>query len=80
LPTYLLLLALIIFKVGCHVDCSILGLKAALTIKCLPNLVAFAAATNLPYQVLRICFNTDSFVIGVDTYALVMMGNHLDQF
>jgi hypothetical protein len=55
-------------------------LKAALTIKCLPNLVAFAAANNLPYQVLGICFNTNSFVIGVNTYALVMMGNHLDQF
>ena len=55
-------------------------LRAALTIKRLPNLVAFAAATNLPYQVPRIHFDTNSFVIGIDTYALVTMGNRLDQF
>jgi hypothetical protein len=79
-PTYLLPLALIIFKVGCCVKHSMRHLKVALTIKCLPNLVAFAVATNLPYQVPRICFNTNSFVIGVDTYALVTMGNHPDHF
>jgi hypothetical protein len=80
MPSYLLPLALITFKVGCHVECSMRCLKAALTIKCLPNLVAFAAATDLPYQVPRICIDNNSFVIGVDTYALVTMGNHLDQF
>jgi hypothetical protein len=52
----------------------------ALSIKHLPNLIAFAAATNLPYQVPRIRFNTNSFVIGIDTGALVTMGNRLDQF
>jgi hypothetical protein len=55
-------------------------LKAALTIKCLPKLVAFAAATNLPYQVPRIRFDTNSFIIGVDTYALITLGNRTDQF
>jgi hypothetical protein len=34
----------------------------------------------LPYQVPRICFDTDSFVIGVDTFASITLGNHLDQF
>jgi hypothetical protein len=43
-------------------------------------LVVFAVANNLPYQVPRICFVTDSFVIGINTYALVAMGNRLDQF
>jgi hypothetical protein len=50
-PTYLLPLALITFKVGCHVEHSLSRLWVALTIKCLPKLVAFAAATQLPYQV-----------------------------
>jgi hypothetical protein len=80
MPAYLLPLALIIFKVGCRVECSICRLKAALTTKRLPNLIAFAAANNLPYQVPRICFNMDFFVIGIDTYALVTMSNCLDQF
>jgi hypothetical protein len=80
MPTYLLTLALIVFKVGCCVDYSMRRLKAALTIKHLPNLVAFAAAINLPYQVPRICFDTNSFVISADTYVLVTMGNCLDQF
>jgi hypothetical protein len=79
-PTYLLPLALIIFKVGCSAKHSMRRLKAALTIKRLPKLIAFAMATNLPYQVPRIRFNTDSFVIGVDTYASVTMGNCPDQF
>jgi hypothetical protein len=55
-------------------------LRAALTIKRLPNLVAFAVATDIPYQVPRIRFDTNSFVIGIDTYALVTMGDRLDQF
>jgi hypothetical protein len=46
----------------------------------LPKLVAFAAATQFPYQVPRVYFNTDSFVIGVDTFASIMLGNHPDQF
>jgi hypothetical protein len=78
--TYLLPLALIVFKVGCCVKHSMRPLKAALTIKCLPNLIAFAAATNIPCKVPRICFNTNSFVIGVDTYTLVTMENCPDQF
>jgi hypothetical protein len=55
-------------------------LKTALTIKQLPKLVAFAAATQLPYQVPRIRFDTDSFVIGTDTFDSVMLGNHPSQF
>jgi hypothetical protein len=55
-------------------------LKGALTIKNLPKLLAFVATTNLPYQVPRICFNTDSFVISVNTFASIMLGNHPDQF
>jgi hypothetical protein len=47
-PTYLLPLALITFKVGCHVEPSLHRIKVALTIKRLPKLVAFAAATQLP--------------------------------
>jgi hypothetical protein len=78
--TYLLPLALIAFKVGCQVENSVRSLKAALTIKQLPNLVAFAATTQLPYQVSRIHFNADSFVIGVDTFASNTLGNHPDQF
>jgi hypothetical protein len=46
----------------------------------MPKIVAFAASTTLPYQVPRICFDTNSFVIGVDTFALITLGNHLDQF
>jgi hypothetical protein len=79
-PTYLLPLALIVFKVGCCIEYSMRCLKAALTIKHLPNLVAFATATNLPYQVPRIHFNTNSFVISIDSYALVTMGNRPHQF
>ncbi len=79
-PTYLLPLALIAFKVGCHVEHSVRHLKAALTINCLLKLVAFAAATDLPYQVPRICFKTNSFVIGVNTFASTTLGNHPDQF
>jgi hypothetical protein len=48
--------------------------------QCLPKIVAFAASTTLPYQVLRICFDTDSFVISVDTFASIMLRNHPDQF
>jgi hypothetical protein len=48
MPTYPLPLSLIIFKVGCHVEYSMCRFKAALSIKYLPNLVAFAATTNLP--------------------------------
>jgi hypothetical protein len=79
-PTYLLPLALITFKVGCHVEHSLRRIKAALTIKRLPNLVAFTVATQLPYQVPRIHFDTDSFVIGVDTFASITLGNHPNQF
>jgi hypothetical protein len=52
----------------------------ALTIERLPKLVAFTAATQLPYQVPRIRFNTDSFVICVNTFASIALGNHPDQF
>jgi hypothetical protein len=34
----------------------------------------------LPYQVPRICFDTNSFVIGVDTFASITLGNCLDLF
>jgi hypothetical protein len=79
-PTCLLPLALIAFKDGCQVKHSIRCLKTALTIKQLPKLVAFATATQLRYQVSRICFDTDPFVIGVDTFASITLGNHPDQF
>jgi hypothetical protein len=46
----------------------------------LPKLFAFAAASQLPYQVPRIHFNTNSFVIGVDTLASLTLGNHPNQF
>jgi hypothetical protein len=79
--TYLLPLVLISFKVGCRVEHSLRHLRAALNMhQCLPKIVAFAVSTTLPYQVPRICFNTDSLVIGVDTFASIMLGNHLDQF
>ncbi len=74
-PTHFLPLALIAFKVGCRVEHSVRHLKAALTINCLPKFVAFAATTDLPYQVPRICFDTNSFVIGVDTFASITLGN-----
>jgi hypothetical protein len=81
IPTYLLPLALIAFKVGCQVEHSVRRLKAALTINhCLPKIVAFSAATNLPYQVPRVHFDTNSFVIGVDTFASITLGNCPDQF
>jgi hypothetical protein len=73
-------MALIAFKVGCRVKNSLHRLKAALTIERLPKLVAFAAATLLPYQVPRMHFNTDSFVIGINTFASFMIGNHSDKF
>jgi hypothetical protein len=62
------------------VEHSMRRLKVALTINCLPKIVAFAAATNLPYQVPRICFDTNSFVICANTYASIMLGNHPNQF
>jgi hypothetical protein len=37
-------------------------------------------ATNLPYQVPRIRFDTNSFIIGVDTFASITLRNHPDQF
>jgi hypothetical protein len=81
IPTYLLPLVLIAFKVGCRVEHSVRHLKAALTINhCLPKIVAFATATNLPYQVPRICFDTNSFVIGMDTFASITLRNCPDQF
>jgi hypothetical protein len=52
----------------------------ALTINCLPKLVAFAVVTDLLFQVPRIRFDTDSFVIGVDTFASITLGNHPNQF
>jgi hypothetical protein len=79
-PTYLLPLALIVFKVGCQVEHSIHRLKVALTTKQLPKLVAFAAAAQMPYKVPRICFDTNSFVIGVTIFASVTLRNHPNQF
>ncbi len=73
-------MALIAFKVGCRVENSVRRLKAALTIERLPKLVAFAAATQSPYQVPRMRFDTNSFVIGINTFASIMLGNHPDQF
>jgi hypothetical protein len=79
--TYLLTLALISFKVGCCVEHSLCRLRAALNMhQCLPKIVAFTASTTLPYQVPSIRFDTDSFVIGVDTFASIMLRNHPDQF
>jgi hypothetical protein len=46
----------------------------------LPKLIAFAVATQFPYQVPRIRFKTNSFVVGIDTFASIMFGNHPDQF
>ncbi len=79
-PTYFLPMALIIFKVVYQVKNSVRHLKAALTIKRLPKLATFGAATRLPYQVPRIRFDTNSFVIGVNTFASITLGNHPDQF
>jgi hypothetical protein len=79
--TYLLPLALISFKVGCCVKHSLCRLRAALNMhQCLPKIVTFATSTTLPYEVPSICFDTDSFVIGVETFASIMLGNHPDQF
>jgi hypothetical protein len=81
IPTYLLPLALIAFKVGCRVEHSVHCLKAALTINnCLPKIITFAATTNLPYQVPRIRFDTNFFVIGVDTFTSFTLRNCPDQF
>ncbi len=80
IPTYLLPLSLVAFKVGCHVEHSLRRLRVPLTIERLPKLVAFAAATNLPYYVPRICLNTNSFVIGLETLASITPGNHPNQF
>jgi hypothetical protein len=80
IPTYLLPLAQITFKVGCHVEHPLNRLRAALTIERLPKLVAYATATQLPYQVPRIHVDTNSFVIGLDTLTSITLGNHPDQF
>ncbi len=81
MPTYLIPLALISFKVSCRVEHSLHRLRAALNInQCMPKIVAFAASTTLHYQVPRIHFDTNSFVISVDTFALITLGNHPDQF
>ncbi len=34
----------------------------------------------MPYQVPRNCFDIDSFVIGVNTFASITLKNHPDQF
>ncbi len=79
--TYLLPLALISFKVGCRVKHSLRHLRAALNMhQCLPKIVTFAASTTLPYQVPSIRFDTDSFVIGVDTFTSITLCNNPDQF
>jgi hypothetical protein len=81
MPTYLLPLALIAFKVGCQVEHSLRCLRASLTInQYMPKIVAFAASATLPYQVPRIHLDTGSFVISVDTFASISLGNHLGQF
>jgi hypothetical protein len=64
-------MTLIAFKVGCRVKNSIRNLKAALTIEQLPELIAFAATTQLPYQVPMMCFDTNSFVIGINTFTSI---------
>ncbi len=46
----------------------------------MPKLVAFAAAAQLLYQVPRIRFDTNSFLIGINTFASVTLGNHPNQF
>jgi hypothetical protein len=47
MPTYLLPLALIAFKVGCCVEHSLRRLRAALNIiQCMPKIVAFVASTT----------------------------------
>jgi hypothetical protein len=79
-PTYIVPLALFAFKVGCRVEHFIRHLKTAHTINQLPTLVAFAAATQLLYQVSRICFDTNFFIINVNTFASIALGNHPDQF
>ncbi len=73
-------MAPIAFKVGCRVKNSVRRLKAAVTIERLPKLVAFAAATQLPYQVPRMRSSTNSFIISVDTFTSITLGNHPDQF
>jgi hypothetical protein len=74
MPTYLLLLALIAFKVGFHIEHSLHCLRAALTKdQCLPKISAFSASAILPYQVPRICFDSNSFVISVDTFASITL-------
>jgi hypothetical protein len=79
--TYLLPLALISFKVGCRVEHSLHRLQAALNItQCLPKVVALAASTTLLYHVPRIHFDTNLFVIGMDTFASISLSNHPDQF
>jgi hypothetical protein len=80
MPTYLIPLALISFKVGCHVKHSLRRLRATLNInQCMPKIINFAASTTLPYQVPRIHFDTNSFFIDIDTFALITPGNHPDQ-
>jgi hypothetical protein len=73
-------MALIAFKVGCQVKNSVRCLKATPTIEQLPKLVAFAAATRLPYQIPRMHFDTNSFVTGINTFASITLRNHPDQF
>jgi hypothetical protein len=80
-PSYPFTSYLIALKVGCHVKHSLHCLRAALAIKRLPKLATYATATQLPYQVPRIRFDSKSFVIGVDTFASITLGNHpADQF
>ncbi len=53
----------------------------ALTIEQLPKLVvAFTITTQLQHQVSRIHVDTNSFVISINTFASIMLGNHPDQF
>jgi hypothetical protein len=81
MPIYLIPLALISFNVCCYVKHSLCCLWAALNInQCMPKIVAFAASTTLTYQVPRIRFDADSFVIGIDIFTLITLSNHLDQF
>ncbi len=48
--------------------------------QCLPKIVTFTTSTTLSYQVPSIRFDTDSFVIDVDTFASITLRNHPEQF
>ena len=76
----MLLAALATFQVGCRVEhfLSTWLRRKKLHFQCQQNRLAFKL--TLAPSVTNFCFDTDSFIIGIDTHVSVTMAKHPDRF